>query len=360
MKRLLASVLCLVMLMGMMTFPAHAAQTYEIKDTYYPAWGRKPLEKFVSITADSVKKGGQTAVGDFMTYHTYNNREVDTYLVEGAAKMSVGTPMALDIIVCHGSSWDEVRANKTSYVEPESLDQFSEAAYALDKPGVYMVELGFYDIPVKVSFAVEVSASGSAQTPVAPAPVRRTFSDVPESYWGYTAIMICADKGVIGGMTEADENGVGTYEPEGEVTLGQFLAVLTRLVCPEKIGSADGHWAMKYYLAAVESGVIGSGDFAATGEALDTALSREEMAAILVGAAEANEETLGVLDGIESTIRDYETVSVDKRAAVLACYSNGLITGIGNDHFGPQGTMNRAQMATVVCRLMNYIPRASV
>lgn len=95
-------------------------------------------------------------------------------------------------------------------------------------------------------------------------------------------------------------------------------------------------------------------------EALDTALSREEMAAILVGAAEANGETLGVLDGIESTIRDYETVSADKRAAVLACYSNGLITGIGNDHFGPQGTMNRAQMATVVCRLMNYIPRASV
>ena len=53
-------------------------------------------------------------------------------------------------------------------------------------------------------------------------------------------------------------------------------------------------------------------------------------------------------------------MSSGKVTAVKQAYSSGLLFGVNNDNFDPKGTMTRAQMATVVCRLMNYAPRGEV
>lgn len=198
------------------------------------------------------------------------------------------------------------------------------------------------------------------ETPTVEMPTLKSFDDVDPTRWSHNAIMICVEKGAISGTRTPDANGVGSFNPTGKVTLGQFLAVITRLVCPDAIKDTEGHWALKNYNAAVESGIIKSTDFNSTADALNATLSREDMAFIMVGAAKVNGEDLKVIDGIESIITDYNSISGSRKDAVLKCYSNGLIAGYTDGSFGYADTMTREQMATVVCRLMKYAPRDEV
>ena len=187
-----------------------------------------------------------------------------------------------------------------------------------------------------------------------------TFSDVRINDWYYTYVMACVQHGAIAGTT-TPVNGIGTFNPSGKVSLGQFLAVLTRLIAADKIDtSLSGHWAMPNYSAAIDIGLIYSYEYSSSDAELNKSLTREEMAVLLSRAAEINGEPLEILPGIENNINDLDKVSSDKVTAVKQAYSSGLLFGVNNDNFDPKGTMTRAQMATVVCRLMNYAPRGEV
>lgn len=190
-----------------------------------------------------------------------------------------------------------------------------------------------------------------------------TFSDVPTTHWAYPYIMSCVQKGAIVGTGEV-VNGIGTFAPNQNVSLGQFLAVLTRLIAPDKIDtslSGTGvHWAMPNYNAATEIGLIYAYEYSSSDAELNKLLTREEMAVMLSRAAEINGEPLEILPDIENNIGDLDKVSSDKVTAVKQAYSSGLLFGDNNGNFNPKNTMTRAEMATVVCRLMNYAPRGEV
>ena len=81
---------------------------------------------------------------------------------------------------------------------------------------------------------------------------------------------------------------------------------------------------------------------------------------LTVRAAAVMGETLTVLEGIENNMNDFADITPDRAEAVKQAYSNGLLTGKNGGKFDPKGTMTRAEMATVVCRLMNYYPREEV
>ena len=189
-----------------------------------------------------------------------------------------------------------------------------------------------------------------------------SFSDIGPSHWAYKDVMIIANKGIIAG-TSAPVNGVGTYNPSGNVTVGEFLTLSTRLVAADKIQDEGefAHWAVPYYMAAIESGLITPQQFACTPEVLNAPMSREDMAMVLVKIAEVNGENLEVRLGIENNISDYNTVDNFKKDAVRAAYSNGLLTGKDTSgRFAPKDTLTRAEVATVFCRVMNYTPRPVV
>ena len=190
-----------------------------------------------------------------------------------------------------------------------------------------------------------------------------TFSDVRINDWYYTYVMSCVQHGAIEGTTPA-VNGIGTFNPGGKVTLSQFITVLTRLIAADKIDSSLAgsgvHWAMPNYSAAIDIGLIYAYEYSSSKADLEKQLTREEMAVLLSRAAEINGEPLEILPGIENNINDLDMVSHDKVTAVKQAYSSGLLFGVNNDNFDPKGTMTRAQMATVVCRLMNYYPRGEV
>lgn len=189
----------------------------------------------------------------------------------------------------------------------------------------------------------------------------KSFRDVAPSRWSYKNIMLCVQHGAIAGTKTPDANGVGEFNPTGTVTVGQFITVLTRLVAPDLIQGSAGqgeHWATPNYWAAVNSGMIRQTDF--TMSELNNPISREDMAFLLVKAAELNGETLEAHPKAASVIKDYNKINPNRKGYVTQCYSNGLIAGYSDGSFGYADTMTREQMATVVCRLMEYAPRGEV
>lgn len=355
-KRLLSSFLCAVMLVGTLTVPAFAAQTYEIEDTYSAAWGHTAIEDFVTITADSVKKGGQTSVGDFMTYHTYPDK-VDTYFATGSTEMKIGSAMACDIIVCYANSWADLRANKTTYVKNESSD-YRETVYSMANPGVYAVEIGFMDIPVKVLFAIDVSVSGTTQTPTTP--TLKSFKDVDSTRWSHDAIMEMVDLGMFSGTTTPDANGVGTFNPTGTMTRAQYIVVVTRYLYGEELNNmvAGETWYSNNYDIAVENGIIKRSEFLIT--ELNKNITRQEMAMVAVRVAKAQGQKLAEAVSPDK-IADYSTIDNYYKDYVRVAFAMGLISGYDDKGtFGPNDTLTREQGAMVAYRLVTAEDKGSV
>ena len=188
-----------------------------------------------------------------------------------------------------------------------------------------------------------------------------TFSDLPQSHWAYKNVMLMASKGIVSGTT-TPVNGVGTYNPEGDVTVGEFLAIATRLVAPDKIDTSINydHWAVPYYKVALSSELITYRQFLPVSDSLDAPMLREDMAMVLVKVAQHNGENLQIKENIENNISDYPQIDETKREAVKQAYSNGLLTGKENNKFAPKDTLTRAEIATVFCRVMNYTKRPEV
>ena len=85
---------------------------------------------------------------------------------------------------------------------------------------------------------------------------------------------------------------------------------------------------------------------------MDGAMLRQEMATVLVRAADLQQKEVGELVDM-SEIADYDTIENTYKQDVRKCFSYGMIKGIDSKGtFAPLGKMNRAQAATVVYRLM--------
>ncbi len=174
------------------------------------------------------------------------------------------------------------------------------------------------------------------------------FSDLTEEHWAYKTIVKLANDGVINGYPE------GTYCPENSVTRGEFL----KLILTASVGNdyfknnevADGeHWAINYAKYAEDNDLLMMGTSI---DNLDNDISRLEMAVILARVA--------MKDGIE----DYEyeaktkfsdTEGLPNGGSIYIKYiaSLGLVNGYPDGTFGPDKTMTRAEVATVIDRFLD-------
>lgn len=182
-----------------------------------------------------------------------------------------------------------------------------------------------------------------------------SFSDVPTDHWGYQDIMTMVQQGLFNGTSDPDENGVATFSPEQTMTRAQFIAVLVRYLFPDEQGTASTSdwWSAEMNLAEAK-GLVSSSDF---GGAYDNPCSRQEMAYILVNAAKVKGESFDTMDS--SGIPDYASINSKYQDSVLQAVRAGLITGMDDAHtFSPNGTMIRAQGATVLNRLIDASRRA--
>lgn len=204
-----------------------------------------------------------------------------------------------------------------------------------------------------VSAALACALAASLSVPALAADL--TFSDVPSNHWAAQPIIEMTEQGLFSGTT-TPVNGVGTFAPDATMTRGAFLTVLTRWLFGDELDAMSAvpgaPWWKNNYTLALQNGLLKDKEL--DGD-LDKAMSRQEMAVVLARAAQG----LGLAPDTlvsESAIPDWYSIGEGYREGVRFSYSMGFIGGTdSNGTFNPNGTLTRAQAATVVYRLLEKI-----
>lgn len=209
--------------------------------------------------------------------------------------------------------------------------------------------------------AAPVSAAPSANVT---AKSNTGFSDVPRDAWYEEAILRMQNytPGIISGYPD------GTFRPGSQVTRGEFLR-WTMAAMEEGAFTADHsrdgiHWAGRYYTIALEHNVLiadvyssTAPMFPCTAAALDTAITRYEMAVILTNACTNMQmEQTVVVSKASSNIPDYSNIGSQYVTAVEQAYGKGLLSGYPEDGgaFHGERTLSRAEAVSSIYRLQNW------
>lgn len=183
-----------------------------------------------------------------------------------------------------------------------------------------------------------------------------TYSDVKETDWFYTYVNNAVKAGAVVGYPD------GTYLPNKAVTKGEFIKIIVASVVDKTVGvnTTEGkHWATDYYTVALENQLIDIQE--TTLDKLDEQCTREEMAYILskITSNVLKEETANIV-GVQALVKDYENIKSKYQLSVTDTYARGLIGGDDNGNFSPKKSMTRAEVATVLTRILYKEQRIKV
>ncbi len=173
------------------------------------------------------------------------------------------------------------------------------------------------------------------------------FSDT-SGHWAETSIDRMADKGIIKGDN-------GSFRPDANITRAELITMVARALKLTANGVDTGFgdvaadsWYASYIKAALDKGII-SADVAFRPNDLVT---REEMAKILASAsAILAGETFAAPEG-ELSFNDGHTVSGWATPYILYASQKGLMNGMEDGSFAPKANGTRAQVATVLDRML--------
>ncbi|MDR2133215.1 MAG: S-layer homology domain-containing protein [Clostridiales Family XIII bacterium] len=180
------------------------------------------------------------------------------------------------------------------------------------------------------------------------------YSDVKEGGWAHEAISAMSEAGVIEGFPD------GSFKPSERVTHGEFIKMAYLAAGGGKAeeggngetggggsrGDAGGHWALPYYEAAADAGLFARHEIPKT--RLSAPIPRAYMALILSKAM--GDASVVDYDAVREKIKDVEWDTPHEYDIVKAT-AQGLITGYPDGTFRPEGTLTRAEAATVMYRL---------
>jgi len=189
-----------------------------------------------------------------------------------------------------------------------------------------------------------------------------SFTDVPESHWSYAAVEKAATNGLVNGT------GNSQYTPEKSVSNAEWCQMLANLFMePGMYSSPNVAWWYNAVRFCHEMSYLENTTFRskyntqntnymyADADA-NTAINRYDMAQIIYNIAIQDDMfTLTVnTAGISYKIGDYHSVPSKYRTAVEYCYAAGFISGVDQQGtFNGTSIMDRAQAATVLCRLFD-------
>ena len=179
-----------------------------------------------------------------------------------------------------------------------------------------------------------------------------TFRDVPASHWAYTAIEKAAGNGMVAGV------GDGKYAPNGAITGGQLLTMLTRHFCPSDIetdpivlsqAGHSGRWYSGNLYAALKHGYLDGID--PTEIDLDAPCTREQMVTILYNVAGRPATNTSAL----AQFNDRGQVAAYAVNGFSWAVSNKVVSGTSNTTLSPRGTATRAQVAVILIRYLENV-----
>ena len=180
----------------------------------------------------------------------------------------------------------------------------------------------------------------------------KKFSDVLSTDWFYADVNYLVKAGGINGLPD------GTFKPNETMTYAEFIKTCISASTATTYTSKDGEpWYQAAYQACLDKGVITAEEVTAT--ELTTAITREDMALILVRTAQiVNKEAVVDTAGVSAKIADASKISADRTTYVYQAYKMGMLQGsYGN--FKPTTSATRAECSTVIHRLMEKSVRLS-
>ena len=167
----------------------------------------------------------------------------------------------------------------------------------------------------------------------------KTYLDI-ENHWAVESIVKMTETGVFQGYPE------GTFQPEKEVTYGEFLKMITMAKGRElEIAVAPDHWAKHYYDKGFKENWFTSEDF--TYQMLNDPMKREHMAMVIsrvLGKIDTSQE----LDFIDISEKDpyYDDILKVSGTQILSGYPDGT--------FRPDQFILRGEGAVVIDLFLQY------
>ncbi|UJF31793.1 S-layer homology domain-containing protein [Paenibacillus hexagrammi] len=241
-------------------------------------------------------------------------------------------------------------SNLSAFTEPLKLRLTYDSNSSKDLLGVYHVadngELEYIGGHIEgADFVTDVSHFSK----YAVLEYAKTFDDVPASYWANKVIQTMAAKHWINGVTDTE------FAPENKVTRAEFAAILVRALELKEAANArftdveDSAWYAPYISAASDKGLINGRS--QTEFAPNELVTREEMAVMIMRAYRYLELTTSQDSG-HASFSDQSSVSSWAVSDVDQAYAVGLINGMDEGVFLPQGAATRAQSAQVIYKLL--------
>ena len=154
-----------------------------------------------------------------------------------------------------------------------------------------------------------------------------SFADVAKADWFYPYVTTLAQKGVVNGMTAT------TFAPNGNLTYGQALKLIAKAV-GEADQPAGAHWASGYLTLAKNKGWL-TADVDLNANITRLALCR--IAAKAKGLTEQPKK---------NPFTDTDDPDV------LALNAAGIINGMTETTFQPDGLLTRAQISKIICGML--------
>lgn len=202
-----------------------------------------------------------------------------------------------------------------------------------------------------------------------------TFTDVPTTHWAYAYVEKAVAEGYVTGV------GNNRYNPSGTITYAEFCTMLVRageehLLLDEfddwceRTGNDPENWRQHWYgvymwtmnFSSLLDGTKAQTDrwVACDSSIAESPLNRYEMAQLMFnmmynGIIDSTVEVYpddSEIAAAKNSIADWSSIPANYQEAVATCYAAGFLSGVDSKGtFAGNTTMDRAQAATVMCRL---------
>ena len=217
-------------------------------------------------------------------------------------------------LVCLGDGkylmYDEQNDAYPIVDEPEFLASLIYGAFYCLRP-----TLAYEDVHTTAAAAADAS------------PYRNPFTDVKETDWFYPYVKELVRTKLVKGMTET------TFAPDGTLSYGQALKLVALAAGEPEPKKSGEHWASGWLtLAKNEKWLKKNVD-------LDATITREAFCQIA-----SNAKTL-TAQPENNPFKD------TKNKGVLALYRSGVVGGMKEDTFEPEGSLTRAQACKIIQQL---------
>lgn len=170
------------------------------------------------------------------------------------------------------------------------------------------------------------------------------FTDVASGAWYAGSIATVYTKGIMDGMDG------GRFDPDRTIPWSQAVTIAARLHAAYRgkdiPAAADGLWYVPYLDYARDNGLLPA-ICPADEDTNTTPITREGMAVLFRSVLD--EQDLPAIN--DQTIPDLNDVRAEYRDAVSEMFASGIFTGI-DGKFVPDGQATRAQVATIITRLL--------